>query len=170
MKKIVKLRTLRGYMLIEPLIVLLVATSIGILPLSTPKYERAIDTCISHQKQITLANMMYVQENNEKFPGAGFWADIDVGNNVIKCPVAGSDVENAYAFNANIASLSLGEIYNPVDVALTADSDTQNNMMYSAKDLAFRHEENVIISFIDGHVTLIDEFDLEYVVFKEKKR
>jgi len=99
--------------------------------------------------------MMYVQENEETMPGStNFWGDIDIQGKITICPTAGKKISNAYAYNANIAGKGLGEIADPVEIALTADSEAAGNLMAIPGDITLRHTEKAIMSFVDGHVTL----------------
>ena len=86
-------------------------------------------------------------------PGTDFWNVIDdVSGDFFICPTAGKNITNAYGFNANLANLGLGELDDPTLVALTADSEAEDNLMYTPTDAVMRHMNKAIMSFVDGHV------------------
>ena len=127
-----------------------------LFPVFSKAREKARQTtCTSNQKQLATATMMYIQENEEKLPGTDFWSAVDgASGKILICPTAGKKIANAYAFNANIADLGLGEIDDPTEIGLTADAETADNLMTSPSDIALRHTNKAIISFVDGHVEL----------------
>jgi len=149
-------RRVRGFTLIELLVVIAIIAILAaiLFPVFTKAREKARQTnCTSNQKQIATATMMYIQENEETLPGTDFWSVIDdVSGDFFICPTAGKNISNAYGFNANLANLGLGELDDPTLVALTADSEAKDNLMYSPTDAVMRHMNKTIISFVDGHV------------------
>ena len=100
--------------------------------------------------------MMYVQENEETMPGLDFWSAVDVTGKVLICPTAGKKIANGYSYNGNLNTKGLGEIKDPVLVALTADSVATDNIMYGPSDIELRHVNKAIMSFVDGHVEYTD--------------
>jgi len=168
MRKIFNFRPFGGYLLLEPLAVLLVISVMGVTSLSTPRYEREMDKCTKNQRQLSVEMMMYIEENNYVFPGQTAWEDIALTGRVLQCPTAGEDVTNAYAYNANLAGVSFDSFDDPEDyIILFADSDREDNMMHSMDDIAFRHEwDSAIISFLDGHVSWYCEYEFDYLRFK----
>ena len=147
-----------GFTLIELLVVIAIIAILAaiLFPVFSKAREKARQTtCTSNQKQLATATMMYVQENEETMPETDFWSTVDgASGKILICPTAGKKIANAYAYNANIAGLGLGELDDPTEVALTADSEAANNLMSSPSDVTFRHVDKAIISYVDGHVTL----------------
>ena len=170
----IKFRSFRGFMLAEPIIVLAAAVMFVAYPAITQPHgeEARQTTCVSNQKQIALATMMYVQENDEKFPPVDnkTWELIDVGGKLLECPSNRNDRSISYSYNANLSRLSLGKIYDPTEVALTADSDNENSKMTKISDIALRHRKDesayAIVAFTDGHVVLQSEARLRDIKFK----
>ena len=154
----------QGFTLIELLVVIAIIAILAaiLFPVFSKAREKARQTnCISNQKQLALATMMITMDNADIFPGDDFWNEIDVRGKVLICPTAGKKQINGYAYNLNIASLNLGEIESPTDVAVTADSDSENNFMQITEDVAFRHYDKTLMSYVDGHVALAsDPYDI----------
>ena len=146
----------KGFTLIELLVVIAIIAILAaiLFPVFSKAREKARQsTCTSNQKQIALATMMYVQENEETMPTASdFWSVVGVGGKVLICPTAGKKIANGYAYNGNIADKGLGEIDDPVSVALSADSEIDGNIMLSPADVSMRHVDKAIMSYVDGHV------------------
>jgi len=152
-----KVKISKGFTLIELLVVIAIIAILAaiLFPVFSRAREKARQTtCISNQKQISLATMMYIQENDETLPGTDFWGEIDIGGKILICPTAGKGLANGYAFNANIADLGLGEIDDPTEVGLTADAETADNLLTVPNDISLRHVKKAIVSFVDGHVEL----------------
>ena len=113
-------------------------------------------TCTSNQKQIATAVMMYVQENEERLPGADVWSVIGVTGKSLQCPTAGNKIANAYAFNGSVLDKGLGEIKDPVRTICTVDADIPGGILTAetVDGIAARHTGKPIISYLDSHVVL----------------
>jgi len=162
MRKFIKFRSLRGFMLAEPIVILVATATLVVAPILTPRSQGAVTTCVSNQKQISTATMMYIQENDECLPSTNdnVWYLIDVGGKMLKCPSDKNRAENAYAFNASMSDIYLGEINDPNEIALTADSENENNLMTGFDDIIKRHRGDcAVISFVDSHVIATDNFN-----------
>jgi len=149
----------KGFTLIELLVVIAIIAILAaiLFPVFAKAREKARQTtCTSNQKQIATAVMMWTQENEEKMPPASSnWAsEIGTTGKILQCPTAGKKIANAYAYNANIAGLGLGEIKEPTAVSLTADSTVDGNIMELPIDVDLRHTGKAIIAFVDTHVEL----------------
>ena len=147
----------KGFTLIELLVVIAIIAILAaiLFPVFAKAREKARQTtCTSNQKQMATAVAMWTQENDEKMPPASEnWAsEIGTTGKILQCPTAGKKIANAYAYNKNIAGLGLGEIQDPVSVALTADCDKEGNIMAAPSHVALRHAGKAIISFVDSHV------------------
>lgn len=195
----------RGFTLIELLVVIAIIAILAaiLFPVFAKAREKARQTqCISNQRQMALAVIMYSQENDEKLPSMSSWiADSGIVAGVAKCPDVGkTSGKNSYVYNAFLSQKSVGEFPYPTDTIVTADGErltTQADtawadglvawysasygvtldsssqvvnwapalmpyynatmplnadILYSAKDVAMRHDRGTIISFLDGHV------------------
>jgi len=135
--------------------------------------------CFSNQKEIATAILMYIDEHDGTTPPADNWAQkIGVSGKVLICPSGG----NGYAYNDNIASCDTFSIENVKQVALTADSDKKNNLMTTPSDIELRHNDKAVISFLDGHVVLLDrpktlkasfttyDYDSDYILYESNRK
>ena len=156
MKQLTKKNGGGGFTLIELLVVIAIIAILAaiLFPVFSKAREKARQTtCTSNQKQMATATMMYIQENEEKLPGKDFWSVVDgASGKILICPTAGKKISNAYGFNVNIAGKGLGEIADPVEVLLTADSSSDDNFLAIPGDIADRHVNKAIGSYVDGHV------------------
>lgn len=121
--------------------------------------ERRMNTCMNNQRQLAVAVMMYVQDNDETFaPSAVAWSNLrpymDSEMSILVCPSA-EYASNGYGFNNTLGSKSLGDIKNPANLLLMADSDAPGNVILSVGDItAIRHGgDRFIAAYVDGHVT-----------------
>jgi len=117
-------------------------------------------TCLSNQKQIAHATLMWVQENNnEKMPSTDAWEVIDIKKEVLKCPKDKKYKKsgNSYVYNRAVAGQYLEKIEDPSNTILTADGErtttysTKANIAYSKDDLRYRHSDGILCSYVDGH-------------------
>ena len=160
MKQIKKIKKMGGgFTLIELLVVIAIIAILAaiLFPVFSKAREKARQsTCTSNQKQLALATLMAVQENDETMPSTGeFWTAISVSGKVLQCPTAGKSVANAYGYSNRVAGRGMGEIGSPVSEELTADaiSDLQGNILLTKNDAEFRHDSSIIVSYVDGHVS-----------------
>ncbi len=171
-----------GFTLIELLVVIAIIAILAaiLFPVFSKAREKARQTqCTNNQRQIALAILMYVQENDETLPEAAtIWQSIKISSNlqtsnlaqtttassVTRCPNK-TGVANGYVFNSDIAGLSLGAISDPTTSFLTADGTRvanaaavppeYANVAYKRTDIDnTRHNNNLIASFLDGHTEI----------------
>ena len=172
MRKIIKSRSFRGFILIEPLGILAATIMLVTFPVAQHNGEKDRQvTCSSNQKQIWIATAMYVQENDDTLPvvDAVIWSCLDVKGKVLECPANRKDRKKSYAYNKNLSDKSVTEIMVPDEIALTADSDRKDISMTSIADIALRHgekKEAAIVAFVDGHVAWLNKNSIENVLFK----
>ena len=167
----------KGFTLIELLVVIAIIAILAaiLFPVFAKAREKARQTeCLSNQKQIATAAIMWSQDNNEMLPTcAAFWSSMALSGNVTKCLTAGTSVANAYGYNYSIGGDTLQMVANPTSTFLTADANTISdgasgmvlspvaNVIYDVNggDFAARHASGtaagVIASFVDGHVQLV---------------
>lgn len=104
-------------------------------------------SCSSNLKQVALAALMLIQDNDEKIAMTpqNFKAKLfpySKTMQIFRCPSVASG--ESYSFNGNLANRSLSQIANPSQVVL----------FYEGKNgqLDFRHLGTSNVAFVDGHV------------------
>lgn len=150
-------REVGGFTLIELLVVIAIIAILAaiLFPVFARAREKARQTsCINNQRQITLAVMMYCQDNKEMMPAsATVWQMLNLPAKALACPTMGT-TKNGYGYNQNVASTPLGLITSPEATVLTADTNTSNNLLMVSTDAALRHNNMAVWGFVDGHVLL----------------
>jgi prepilin-type N-terminal cleavage/methylation domain-containing protein len=127
-----------GFTLIELLVVIAIIAILAaiLFPVFAKAREKARQTqCLSNQRQVSLAIMMYAQDNNEGLPNANTWcSDIGMsGSKILTCPdetgSGPSYIYNAAVINGqncHLSSSTLGEYNSPEQTVLTADGLNPN--------------------------------------------
>lgn len=133
--------------------IFLVAILAAILfPVFAKTREKArLVSCESNVKQISLGLMQYMQDNNDKFPpSAGAYKDAVFpyikSEQVFHCPTDTSGSED-YSLNTNLQGKSLEKLSNPAMVVAVYEGRSQT--------LNFRHDNQAVVGFADGHVKAI---------------
>jgi prepilin-type N-terminal cleavage/methylation domain-containing protein/prepilin-type processing-associated H-X9-DG protein len=129
------------------------------------------NACVNNQKQIVTAMHMYCEDHQESLPTtAAFWTTVNVDLGVLKCPTAKKRA-NGYGFNTHIGGKKLGDFDKVDAVLVTADSDAPTNQLIVPADVAMRHTQKCVASFLDGHVELItsERVSLQPTLVKKKK-
>jgi hypothetical protein len=147
----------------------------GALARLSPKRNTSMQTCVSHQKQLATAFLMYVQDWNLTFsePKDGAWSRQfalylpDSKANVADCPASprqGRLDAPDYGINANLFGVRVDTIAHPAATLLTADlaepAMQGSHALRTEADLGLRHvlKRGVVVSALDGHaVTVIRE-------------
>jgi hypothetical protein len=124
-----------------------------LFPVFAKAREKArVTTCMSHQREIAMAIMMYAQDNNEVLPSD--MSMLNLSPKTLQCS-SKPDLAVGYGYNSNLINRSLGDI-STEDMSvtlLTADSNAANNFISSPTDIDLnRHDLHYVDSFIDGHV------------------
>lgn len=146
-----------GFTLIELLVVIAIIAILAaiLFPVFAKAREKARQTkCISNQRQIVMALLMYAQENDEKFPSdeQTCLSLSDVGK--LQCPDRPNRSTTGYAFDAATYGKSLGEADNLQNVGVVCDDTRVSDMLRANIDYA-RHDAGYIAGFGDGHVVYI---------------
>ncbi|OPZ83672.1 MAG: putative major pilin subunit [bacterium ADurb.Bin429] len=160
----------RGFTLIELLVVIAIIAILAaiLFPVFAKAREKANQTnCLNSQRQIAVAIMMYVQDNDETFmpePASGAWSALLRDYNepsLYDCPSqTGKGNNNApeYGYNSKLYARALGDIENPSVTLLTMDlKSSKTPGSYALKyfddtEVAVRHNNGVVLSCLDGHV------------------
>ena len=172
-----RLRTNKGFTLIELLVVIaIIAVLAAILfPVFASAREKARQTsCLNNQRQLAMALMMNAQDNDNTFPDASLvWQKLSpsIAPAVLVCAtqVKKPVTRNSYVYNNGISGVTLGSILTPSQMMCTADGIhvasktvpalTYDNVAYSSADYDFRHANQFIASFADGHVTAVNQLN-----------
>ena len=117
--------------------------------------------CVSNQRQIAMAELMFAQEHEEQFPASStFWNNGYVSPVICGCPEKPTQMIG-YGFNKTLGGRKVGSISDPSSVILTADACevgqvTNHSLIKNERDLDYRHEIShehyCFASFLDGHV------------------
>jgi prepilin-type N-terminal cleavage/methylation domain-containing protein/prepilin-type processing-associated H-X9-DG protein len=154
----------QGFTLIELLVVIAIIAILAaiLFPVFARAREKARQTtCTSNQRQIIASIQMYTQDHEELLPSStSVWSDIKVDPGVLNCATLGKSTPNGYCYNGYYSETSLGSVNNPTMALMTFDgshavttAQPLANIGYSTADYSFRHSNQIICSFADGHVT-----------------
>jgi ankyrin repeat protein len=121
------------------------------------KYTQA--RCMSNLKQLDLCALMYAQDHQETLPKAEtVWKDLlDAGaaKELLRCP-AKPDAANGYGYNVALSGKGLGNIQDPSNTIIFADSNSADNLIHSLNDIDLAcHGDGILAAFVDGHVAFI---------------
>jgi prepilin-type N-terminal cleavage/methylation domain-containing protein/prepilin-type processing-associated H-X9-DG protein len=162
-----------GFTLIELLVVIAIIAILAaiLFPVFAKAREKARQTkCLSNQRQIALAFMMYAQDNNESLPVATTaWSTINIPAGILVCP--DTTTSNGYGYWNYLSGLALGDpkISSPEQAPLTSDAVAMTtttyltnpstpvtpiaNIIYAGgSDVVMRHTSGAISAYVDGHV------------------
>ena len=170
----------RGFTLIELLVVIAIIAILAaiLFPVFSKAREKARQAkCISNQKQVTLAITIYTQENDEALPGSAWTSETGLTGKVLDCPNtsnSGSAAAPDYLYFAGptagklLNGRKLGEFADATIIPVCTDylsagsGDAFINkagIIDIAADIlpkiAMRHNGNVIMGFLDGHVAML---------------
>ncbi|MHB0935915.1 MAG: type II secretion system protein [Armatimonadota bacterium] len=168
----------QGFTLIELLVVIAIIVLLaGILfPVISKARDKArMVTCLSNQRQVSLAMVMYTQEHDERLPLASeFWKEVKLGPGITNCPTQGPGV-NGYVYNIYLSGVSLGKVLRPDKTMVTVDGKVDSgvdpdpsdpyspnsitgspltSVCYLPEDADPRHTGKFVASYLDGHSAL----------------
>ncbi len=155
----------KGFTLIELLVVIAIIAILAaiLFPVFARAREKARQsTCASNQRQIVATVQMYVQDHDETMPStATVWTDLNLDAGILICPTKGKSTPNGYLYNAMVGSSALGDILDPMLTLVTIDgahttttAQPATNVLYTTKDIEYRHSNGVIAGYADGHVSV----------------
>jgi prepilin-type N-terminal cleavage/methylation domain-containing protein len=167
----------RGFTLIELLVVIAIIAILAaiLFPVFAKAREKARQTkCLSNQRQIALACMMYAQDNDETLPAAAsVWTSIGIDAKILVCPTTGDTQPIGYSYNNYIGGEALGDVDTPTQATLTMDgftytaatnvSSALQNTFYVEADLNKVHNGKAIESYVDGHVDMSANVRTSYI-------
>jgi prepilin-type N-terminal cleavage/methylation domain-containing protein len=169
----------RGFTLIELLVVIAIIAILAaiLFPVFAKAREKARQTkCLSNQRQIALACMMYAQDNDETLPTSGnVWTSIGIDAKILTCPTTGDTQPIGYSYNNFVSGQALGDVDTPTQATLTMDGFTNTaasttavasplqNTFYVQADLNKVHNGKAIESYVDGHVDMAASVRTSYI-------
>ena len=156
----------KGFTLIELLVVITIIAILAaiLFPVFSKAREKGRQAnCISNQKQMALAVIMYMNEHETTLPGENWTRDIGMeGSKMLKCPSSSLDDSDCdYIFNILISGKKMAAIScDPTEMWLTADGVTGEVDSLANGD--WRHDGKIIMSWLDGHVALGEGTMMDY--------
>ncbi|MHB9025025.1 MAG: prepilin-type N-terminal cleavage/methylation domain-containing protein [Armatimonadota bacterium] len=178
--------TKRGFTLIELLVVIaIIAVLASILfpVFAKAKAKAHAVSCLSNIRQLSMATLMFAQDNRQTFPDADTWAaDIEdsVGNRkIFACPSdENGDGYISYGLSCLLVhpdgkGLKTDAVKNPVEVAMFFDATSKqfpdggivpSGNATNIQDLERRHNNGLNMAFVDGHAESLGgkkNFDLD---------
>jgi len=165
------------------IIVLLFLLGAVLFPMVNSSMERArsrgrMESCMSNQRQIALATVMFAQDNLETLPGALTWSagyvssftitwqsEVSLSSKALHCPASKADMSYGMAADLVGGHLNMIPDANATDTLLSADahvragsySPSADSLLFSLADInrtihySFP-SSGFLASFLDGHV------------------
>jgi prepilin-type processing-associated H-X9-DG protein len=127
--------------------------------------------CQSNLKQVSLALLMYSEDNGDRMPPSADWAEaiaprlpeaakstLSTGSNPFGCPAAESPA--SYGMNGALGGLPSSRIVAPADTVLLFDADAPRRSFAGGPgDIAStRHGGAPNVAFADGHVKFANAY------------
>ena len=111
--------------------------------------------CLMNQKQLALAVLMYTQEHDGMLPSSDQWvSETGIPAQWLRCPMATADLDMSYAYHRELSQRTLEEFKGQeADTPLTFDAREGQP--------AFRHNNGLNASYLDGHVEFKKDFSLQ---------
>jgi prepilin-type processing-associated H-X9-DG protein len=153
------------------LLLALVAAAV-LLPLLAKEKQKAAQKatsirCMSNIRQLNLGLMMYVSDNNDRFPSGTNWCDA-LGSYVkdektYMCSSGTPGQRCHYAFNANLDGRELKDLQSPAQTVLAFEADGGWNAAGGSElfPVKPRHSGTHAVGFADGHAELVPAARLE---------
>ncbi|HEU5397500.1 MAG TPA: DUF4190 domain-containing protein [Verrucomicrobiae bacterium] len=121
-------------------------------------------SCMTNEKQLALATLMFSASHTNCFPPATNWCDAIQGNlanpGAFRCVVAGDGRRCDYAFNSQLGGIAVTRVAHPAETVLLFESDLGWNGSGGVDAVAgtrHGHGHASIVTFADGHVELVDQ-------------
>ncbi|MHB9132514.1 MAG: DUF1559 family PulG-like putative transporter [Armatimonadota bacterium] len=147
-----------GFMMFMPVPIL---ASI-LFPVFAKAREKARQTtCISNQRQISTAVLMYAQDHADKFPASMMEVESYLGSKrIYYCPSMEASEDEypvSYGFNSYIAGNKWDKVVSASEILMTADGGDANHSINAKSEMVFRHGRGCVVSYADGHASLLTE-------------
>ncbi len=120
------------------------------------------ESCMTNQRYLSRAMLMYAQDHNETLPSSGNWCDLITpyitDKKIFQCPSAGSIANKggkstSYAYNTHCNHLNIVKVNMPSITPMTFDAKNSKWNQSGGNELvACRHAKKTVMSFLDGHV------------------
>ena len=155
---------LTGTILSGILVMMLPILAALMLPaLAKAKQKAQSIVCMNNLKQLALGELMYANDNKERFSDSDHWCD-SLGkyvNNpkVFLCPTGDSSQRSHYAFNARLSGIDPKQVTSPSETVMFFEADGGWNLSGGA-DLVTklrRHGGRIGLVFADGHAEIAGE-------------
>jgi prepilin-type processing-associated H-X9-DG protein len=128
-----------------------------LFPVFAQAREKArMSACMSNEKELAMAMMMYAQDYNDCLPPASKWADVSGAyvrsKTIFKCPAA-IEQNLGYAFNRALDAKPMGTIDEPSMIPELFDANAISWNAAGGPEIAsLRHNRGLNVAFADGHV------------------
>ncbi len=167
----------KGFTLIELLVVIAIIAILAaiLFPVFAKAREKARqNTCLSNERQLVTAMLMYVQDHDEMLPTAQEWNGVLAGSygmtgKVWDCPTSSSKGTSTapdyfYVAGCLLSGVALGDVTFPSDAPVLVDyngeertkpyviSQGGQDTLDAANSVAFRHNTGAVFAYLDGHV------------------
>ncbi len=154
---------------VSGLFVLLLPLFAGLLLPALAKAKARAQTiqCVNNVKQLTLAAIIYANDNDGRLPDAAAWCELVQTNvgaaTVFLCPAGTKTQRCHYAFNAALSSAELNRLESPARTVLFVESEGGWNRSGGLELLSqsSRHGRQIVVGFADGHVETLQSGRLE---------
>lgn len=155
--------TRQGFTLVELLVVIAIIAVLAALlfPLFRKAKEKVREIkCVNNQRQLATTILIWAQDHDDRLPSTQIWKEITIDPEVLVCPTADAGVGKSYIYSSFVAGKRLAAVKSDLNEILTADgihaatpepNQTDANIGYSPEDLNWRHNGNVVCTFVDGH-------------------
>lgn len=139
----------------------LLLVAIMLPALTRAKDQAKTIVCRSNLRQLSLALILYVEDNDGRFPTASKWGDLLLvytgsDRELFSCP-GGPEGIYGYAFNKNLDGMRMSKIRSPGRMVILFEADAVWNDAGEADLAAFdRHRRpGCNIGFVDGHIEFV---------------
>lgn len=120
--------------------------------------------CVNNQREIAISLQMFTDDHNGIYPeSSSIWTDIKIDSDILICDKA-KDLKNGYLYNNNLSGIMVKKIADPTEKLLTVDGENKlteqrayYNVYYTPTDVRYRHGGQVIASYVDGHVEVVNK-------------
>jgi prepilin-type processing-associated H-X9-DG protein len=138
-----------------------------LLPALAAAHDRAREiNCMSNEKQLAQAVVIYSTDHTNQFPTAATWCDAiqsAVGSDgVFKCPAVNSGSSDRvcnYAFNAKLSGMDIRKVDPQTVMIFESDSGWNANGGPELLPAKARHKAGrvFVIAFVDGHAEAVNQ-------------